>query len=383
MANETAILDFGSGKITVLIGERGVNGTISIKGKGERKYNGFMDGAWLIPEELPDAVADAIADAEADSGIKIERICVGVPAEFSAVVCKEVNLALNKRRKIKDTDIDELFELGDDFEGDDHEVINIQPVSFLLDDGRNVLQPVGEQSAKLGGVLSYVLAESSFTTYVRAIMEKLGVEISDFCSSVLAEALLLFDNEQRDNTAVLIDIGFITSSVSVVRGDGILSMNSFSRGGGYITADLTQAFDLSYSDAETLKQKIVLSINAADDEKYEIVGKDGIKSISAKNVNELASQRIKLIANAVEKCLDLCEYTYPDYIPYSLTGGGVSHIRGAKEIIGKEIGRTVEIIAPKLPLMNKPELSSALGLLDMAINDAPAPKGFFAKLFKK
>ena len=44
MAHETAILDFGSSKITVLIGERGVNDTINVKGFGASKYAGFGNG---------------------------------------------------------------------------------------------------------------------------------------------------------------------------------------------------------------------------------------------------------------------------------------------------------------------------------------------------
>lgn len=44
MTRDVAVLDFGSGKITVFIGERGVNNTINIIGMGEANYAGFFEG---------------------------------------------------------------------------------------------------------------------------------------------------------------------------------------------------------------------------------------------------------------------------------------------------------------------------------------------------
>lgn len=384
MAQDTAILDFGSSKITVLIGERGVNGTICVKGMGVCDYAGFSEGEWLDPEHIAHAVGRAVSSAEANSGVKIEHLYVGVPGEFTSVVCKEVGIVFNKRRKVKDDDVFALMNAGDNFNPDIYEVINIQPVHYTLDNDRRLLQPVGVASAKLGGVLSYILAEASFTGFVRAILAAMGINSVEYVSSVLAEALILFDEEERDNTAVLIDIGYLTSSVAIVRGDGILSLGSFSMGGGHISGDLATALGISFTDAESLKRKVILSINAGENDIYEISGKDGVKTLSAQLVNEIVTHRITLMGKAVEKCLSLSEYDYPDYIPFSLTGGGICFMRGAKDVLSRQLGRNVEIVAPKLPQVNRPNLSSAWGLLDMAINnEEPVKKGFFARLFKK
>lgn len=70
MAHDTAILDFGTSKITVLVGERGVNGTIVVKGMGVCDYAGFTDGEWLDPEHMAHAVGRAVSSAEANSGEK-------------------------------------------------------------------------------------------------------------------------------------------------------------------------------------------------------------------------------------------------------------------------------------------------------------------------
>lgn len=385
MSQQTAILDFGSGKITVLMGERGVNGTICLKSNCSVDYAGFSDGEWFDAEHLSHVIGRAISSAEANAGERIERIYVGVPGEFTSVRCKEVGITFQKRRKITDEDVFSLMNAGDTFNQETHEVINIQPIYYTLDNDRRVLSPVGQPSLRFNAIFSYVLAEISFTGFIRSILTKLGINDIEFVSSVLAEGLLLFDNEKRDATAVLIDVGYITTSVAVIRGDGLLSLNSFSMGGGHIAGDLATALEISFTDAESLKRKVMLSINASNNDIYEITGKDGIKTLNAQLVNEIVEYRIGVIAKMIQKCLDRSEYEYPDYIPYSLTGGGICFMRGAKDALSQALGRNVEIVSPKFPQLARPNLSSALGLLDMAINSEEPKKkqGFFARLFKK
>jgi cell division protein FtsA len=380
---DTAVLDFGSEKITALIGERGVNGTIRVKGMGVCNYAGFLDGEFLDPEMLGESIRTALSEASVSAGTRITRVYVGVPGEFSSVVCKEVSTTLNRKRKVKDADVFNLMSAGDNFD-EKYEVINIQPIYYTLDNNLRVLSPLGAVSAKLGGVLSYIMAEKTFTDEIRKILTAMGVPSVEFVSSVLAESLILFDEDKRDGTAVLVDVGYLTTSVAIVKGDGLLSLRSFSQGGGHITGDLATILQIPFSDAELLKRKVILSIEPSEEDIYEINGKNGIKTFPAQIVNEIVAHRISVIARTISKCLTTCEYEYPDYIPYSLTGGGIAFMRGAKDAIANTVGREVEIVVPPYPQINKPNLSSAWGLLDMAIkNDEPVKKSFFAKIFKK
>lgn len=385
MAQDIAVLDFGSGKIDVLIGERGVNNTICINGMGECDYAGFADGEWFEPDQLGYAIGHAINNAETNSRTKIKRLYVGVPGEFTTVVCRDVSISLTKKRKVTDSDVDMLHEQGDEFRNDpDYTVINIGPVYYTLDDERRLIQPVGMISNKLGGHISYVLAENRFIHFVGKILEELGIESIEFVSSVLAEELLLFDDITRDQYVVLIDVGYITTSVAVGRGDGLLGLYNFSVGGGHITGDLAMAFGISFSQAESLKRKVVLSLNASDADVYEITDRDRRIPFPAKTVNEIVMERIKLIASTIEKCLAKCEYDYPDYIPYHLTGGGLSYLKGARDYLSKRLNKPVEIISPNFPPFSRPHMSTGIGLMDMLLTQQPQEKkGFFARLFGK
>lgn len=368
---DIAVLEFGSSSITVIVGERGVNSTMRIKAMKEAEYAGFQNAEFLEPENVKMAMAYAIANAEIELGSKISELYIGVPGEFTCSVVKEIQLNFSGRKKINDNDIRQAFYVGNNFKKHPtHSSINQSAVYYTLDDGRRVIDPKGMVSTKLKAVISYILAENNFIDFVDNILRELNIARLGYISSALAEMLYLFDPNIRDRYALLVDLGYITTSVMLGRGDGLLFLNSFSMGGGHITGDLATCLKIPFSQAESLKRKLVLSWNAGEDETYEVAGKEFISPISAKLSNDIAEDRISVICDYILKCLERCEYEFPEYLPLYLTGGGVNFIKGASKIISQRLGRRVELVSPKFPHNSRPDYSSEIGLLNAAVSFA-------------
>lgn len=365
---DVAILEIGSSTLTVIVGERGVNGTFRIKGKGESDYAGFQNGEFLEPEQVKMAVGLAIANAETGYGGRINELYVGVPGEFSTVVCREACINFTKKKKINDNDVRQLFFVGNIYKKHPtHSVINQAPIYYTLDDGRRLIEPRGMASTKLKGFISYVLAENNFIDFMNDIFIDLAIRKTGFISSCLAEMLHLFDPSVRDRYAILVDCGYITTNVMLGRGDGLLFLNSFSMGGGYITGDLSQCLKISFPEAESLKHKVVLSWDANEGDTYEIQGRDFISSFSAVSTNQIVEDRLDMIANYILKCLERCEFEFPEYIPIYMTGGGVNYLKGSRDYLSRKLGRRVELVAPNLPHISRPDYSAEIGLLDVAL----------------
>jgi cell division protein FtsA len=368
---QVAVLDFGSSKISVLIAERGINNTFNIKGKGESDYHGFAKAEFFDTKDLKTAISMAVNNAMTNSGRKIKKLYIGVPAEFCFSEVKTASQTYQSKKRINDNDIYNLFDMVDDYENttQTHTVINRSPIYFSLDDGRKVIDPNGIVTTKLSSQVSFILAKNSFINLIDGILSELLITNTHYTSSVLAESLYLLEPEVRDRFALIVDSGHITTSVSLVRGDGILSLNAFSIGGGHITGDLSQLLELKFAEAEKLKRKVVLSLDASDNDFYETTVKGAVTPVSAKMVNEIVESRIDMIASTINKILHSINANYPEYIPIYLTGGGLSYLKGAKDYLSKAMGKNIEIISPPVPQLNRPHYSSLLGVLDIALTD--------------
>lgn len=370
MANKSvAIIDIGSSCITALVGERGVNNTFKIKGGGMADYAGFENGQFIEPDKVKMAVALAVANAETNSGVKITSVFVGVPGEFTSVICKECAVSFNKKKRITNEEINQLYYVGNAYKNHPtHTVINNSPIYFTLEDGRRVIDPRGVVAQRLSGLVSFVLAENNFLDFIEEILSELGIKSSLYISSCLAECLHLFEPQVRDRYVLLVDCGYITTNVMLARGDGLLYLSNFSMGGGYITADLSSCLKINFNQAETLKHKAVISWQASNEDTYEVLSKDYVTPYSAKDTNQIICDRLDMIIKYISKALENCIYEFPEYIPLYLTGGGVCYIKGIKDYFSKRLGRRVEIVTPNIPHIERPDSSSEIGLLDVSID---------------
>ncbi len=365
--NEVAILDIGSKSITVLVGSQDVNKTINVHSSYSEDYEGFADGELLDPAKFDRAVIEAISGAEKSFGKKIKKLLVGVPTEFCFCVCKNVCQNYAKPKRITKRDVEALY-LGASVDYKSHTIISKDCIYYVLGENNRVSSPVGMIESKIAACLSFVLASNKFLGQVSKALVKTNVEKFGFVSSAYAQALYLFDDAERDKYVLLVDCGYITTTVALIRGRGILNLSSFSIGGGYISADLARCLRIPFSCAENLNKKIVLCIEPNENDNYDIVIDGKITPVSMKVANAIAQSRIEVIAKGILKCFESWQFNFPDFIPVYLTGGGVSFMKGAKDEIAKVIGKNVLIAKMPYSSLNKPNNSSSMAVLSFALS---------------
>ncbi len=363
---QTVIIDIGSFSIVTLMGERGVNNSFKVVGKGEVNYDGFSNGKFFDPQSLKNVIAMSISQAEMSSGLRVQEVFVGVPAEFCNIRCSDQTLQFGKSKKVREQDIDQLMVMGAK-KHPTYTIINSSVIYYTTDNNKRVIDPIGVSTSSLTGKISYAYAENNFIDFITQILSDIGIKEVHFIASNLAEMLYLVEPQARDRYAILVDIGYITTAVAVGQGDGLLFLNSFSLGGGHITGDLAQVLKMPFTQAESLKRKVVLNWQAADTDVYEVMGKEFVTTYSAKAANEIVEARLETIATYIAKCLDRCKYEFPDYLPVLVTGGGANYINGAKDVLSRKLGRKVQFVCPPLADGNRPDYSSEIAMLDAAI----------------
>ena len=373
------VLCVESSEITALTGERGVNNTFVFQGMQTEKYDGFADGQFFDPAKLKEAVFAALDGMELSCGGGTKEVFVGVPGEFVKVVNRRHLISFQRKRRVTSADIDLLYQKGS-ADGQSGEFICRGSVFFVTSDKRRSIDPVGMISDSMEGYLSYFFADVRFCELFRNILSEYGIRKVNFLPLSLAEALYLIPSEVRDEYAILLDVGYISMTFSVVCGNGIVFQNAYSVGGGHVAAHIMDDCGISFEAAEAMLRKVNLSSRDDAESKLEYSGKSENYTLSLGEVKEKVKEGLDIGCEAVNHSLELCDDRNLEYKPILLTGGGITGIRGAREHISGRLNKVVEIVTPKLPYYNKAAQSSLLSLLDMALR-TKRERGFIRKLF--
>lgn len=361
---QVAVLDVGSSKITVVVGERGVNKTFVIKGKKSFNYEGFADGTFFDVEQLKTVLTSAIEYLKSVKRQNIEDLYIGVPGEFTRVTVKDAQISFDKKKKITEVEIERLFDSAFVVSGSGV-LINRSAIRYELDDLRRLANPIGCISEILKGKLTFIVCQNYFIETFDNILNSLGIKQKEYVSSPLAQSMYLIEPDTRDRIAMLLDVGYITSTFTLIQGDGILYQKTFSFGGGYITASIAEKYTLDFSTAEELKRKV--NMCKISQTEYDNIGAENGEYYSSEELIKIIKENLDLLCEKVSDAIDDTGYVIPEYVPLFITGGGISYLRGAKWYLANRLGFSVELVSLLVPLLDNPTESSLFSLLDLSL----------------
>lgn len=376
MRNESvAILDVRSYEVTFFLGLKGVNDTFVFSGSHTEKYDGVSKDGFLSVESFRRAVVAAVTSVRQNYEGVIGEIYVSVPSPFLSVATKGHTLSFPSKRKISAQDVEALYESGLNGLLAKEQCIRYSNMYFSLGDNRkyfNAQDLYGVPTTTLQGALCYYFIADEFYDTATSLLNNLEFETVKFLPSNLAQALYLLPDKRREGYAFMLDVGFLTSSISVVYGNGIVREETFDIGVGAVLIALMQAFDVDFEQAEEILRFANVSGGGVPKE-LTWTSERGDVSLSVQAINDTIKYALDELCESVENFFD--RYYREKYMtvfavnPISVTGEGVGYIAGMAEHISKRLNRLTEVIAPDLPYYDKPSFSSRLAALNMALKD--------------
>ena len=368
-SNGVAVLDIRSGEVCALVGERGVNGTFIIKSKYNCGYDGFAEGELLSEESFISAVSSAVKSTLSASGA-IKTFFVGVPGEFTKLKNVDKVLSFQSAKRITSENCRYLSDMSEPSPEAGWEIIKSSCLYYVLSDKRKVIDPVGEISDGLQGKFSFYYAKKTFINSVIRAFETCAASVAlKFIPSNYAEAMYLIEAEKRDECAVLFDFGYISSTYSVVCGNGVLYSESFSVGIGHIAFYLMTELDIPFQLANSLLSNLNLNAKEKLNKTEECVYEGKNYAFPAAKLRDIIREGLDGVCETIEECRQNFTGWNIDGKPVLVTGEGVKVVRGTVEHFAGRLVRPVETVAPKVPYYDKPHFSASLSLLNAALND--------------
>lgn len=381
MANKNvAVLDVRSSEVAVFVGERGLNKTFVFKASRTESYDGYENGEFYDVGKLSGAIHRAITAVEQVCGERLRMLYVGVPGEFTKVIAKEQDIGFPKKRRVTERDLNTLFNAGKE-EVKNYRFMRVSSMIYVTSDNQRVVDPVGISTAGLSGCVSYFYCAEYFCSTIEGILKDLRIS-TKYLPTQFAMASYVIPSETRDECALFLDAGFLSSTVSIVLGNGVMAQHTFWAGKGQIAFLIMERLGVPYDVALNLLSRCNPFAKQEGDveEKTEIQFRGASYEYSPALLTEAVEEGLDSICEATSAFLEEFDERELDCKPLYVTGEGLYDIRGALEHVAKRLNRIVESVAPDLPYYNKPAMSSRVALCDMASDDN-RKSGFFYKLF--
>lgn len=251
-----AILDIGSSTIKLLVGEAvsaNINVLFSKKIPSHGVRKGIIVDEALLINDIQKLIKEAneFLDAEITSvGLNIPPIKVKLYQSDSSISIKGTD------NVISEDDVVRALRLSSKFKrSEDEEIVSVIPVKYHSDIGATREAPIGKVSRNLiVDTLVITVHKRILYQYIMAV-ERSGLQVLEISINAYSCANEAFDAVYLQEGAILIDIGYKTSTISFYK-DGYLHYLTTVEAGGYdFTRGIAMAMQIPMARAETYKIK--------------------------------------------------------------------------------------------------------------------------------
>ena len=366
MKNVTAAIEFGTSKVICVIGQTKSAGRFEILGTGVAQYEGIKNGQWVKPANVENTVAKALDLAERKARKRVKEVFISVPGVFCKVVCKDGYTPV-KKGHVTAADVERCIEDAREFYIDTkYKIAASMPVFFLLDDKERYIDVVGSKSTAIRGKISFVLVRKQFVDIISKLLHSLNVKPRAFIPEILAESLFLVPSAERDCSAVLINVGYYDTNVTVVYGDAIVYNKTIHAGGMHITNDLSIVMNIDVDTAEQIKKRYAFGLENNDTKLYDYAKiKSGkMEKFNHTLVSEVIDARVEHLCKLIYSALQKSPVAVARRTRIYLSGGGLAMMTGARDILQTQLKRQVRISKIDAPQLSTPNYYTALALLD-------------------
>jgi cell division protein FtsA len=343
MASEAiAVLEIGTHKIRVVVGEVREDGVVSIIGIGEApSQDGIRKGEILNRDQALSDIRIALKAAEESLHRSIHSVHLITSGGETDSRPTSASLRLasaeeNHYAEITPEDVEEVLELARRVALPQSRIrLHGFQQYFHLDDMSKIIDPVGLAGEELRVDMLTLHGKRSTVDNFQKMVEDIPIECSDAFFSALCSAQAILNDEQKKAGVLVIDLGAGTTDM-VLYYDGIIqTAASFAVGGDHVANDIMVGLGISSAQAEHLKlhEGSALSNLLERDHNISIPAERGFsgKMVRAATLNTIINARMEELFTLVK---DHIEERCPAAslgAGVLLTGGG-AFLNGARDL---------------------------------------------------
>lgn len=360
-------LDIGTSSVKVLVAEYTDN-EMNVIGVSSVKSAGVKDGIIVNIDVAAGAIKKALEQAEEKSGIRIDRVNVGLPANLLQIEPTQGMIPVTTdSQEITDLDVENVVKSAlTKSMTPEREVISFIPEEFVVDGFQGIKDPRGMMGIRLEMRGMLYTGPRTILHNLRKTVERAGVQVENIVISPLALTRSVLNEGEREFGATVIDLGGGQTTVAVMRNQELQYTNIYQEGGDYITKDISKVLTTSQSIAENLKFNygIAYPQDASDKEKFtvEVIGESTPVEVTERYLSEVISARLRQIFDRVRQDL---ERTRALDLPGGvvLVGGGAI-LPGIAELAQEVLGANTKLFVPNQIGIRNPAFANVISFVE-------------------
>lgn len=365
-------LDIGSSSIKVLIGEMS-DDQLHVIGVGQAKSNGIRKGAIVDIDATVQSIKKAVEQAERMTGIKVEEVVLGVPANQTFLQPVKGVVAVNSDdREISDDDLQRVLDSAQVMSiPPEREMVNLIPRQYIVDHLDEIKDPRGMIGIRLEVDATMITTSRTLLHNVLRCVERAGLQIREIYLQPLAAGYYALTEDEKNQGTAYIDLGGGSTTIAVFE-EGLLAHTSVVPvGGDHITKDLSIVLKTPTEQAESIKKQFGHAFydDASDDQLFEVpvVGTDSTDQYSQRYISEIIGVRLEELFELVLD--ELSRLGIRDLPGGIVLTGGVAQLEGIAQLARQVMQTRVRVYTPDYIGVREPSFTTAVGLIRYAHQD--------------
>ena len=369
-------IEIGTSKIVVLLGEIIGDSGLNIIGHSVGSSKGVKKGVINDLDKASDCVHAAILRAEENTQTRIDEVYL---AQTGQHLIGNFNLGSSNISAsdgfVRRADIDAATEDAKRRSlPDDRIYIHHIQNPFSLD-GNPVENPLSKEGRQLQIGYWSVHGDSEAVSDSLRVIRGIDLDVSDMIISSIASGTVLLEESEKENGALVIDMGGGTTDYMLYRKGYIVKTGVVPVGGDQITNDLSIGLRISRKNAESFKLKDGRAYYQSEDreKKVWLIGDFtiGDRQYPLAAITKIIEARVFEIFDIIkEQLVDADLFEPSDIASGVILTGGSSRLTGIEEAAHRRFGleaRASEGSQYVSEELRAPEYSTAIGLLHYAL----------------
>ena len=363
--NILTVVDIGNSKVSCLIGSPVKTNNVQVKalGFGQHASLGISNGQVTDMKEIANSIARAVEGAESMAGFNINKVICNLSGGRPITKIFRNKLKI-ENGKVEKNDILKLIKFKNHYQIDDYEILSSSVIKYYLDNGTSVDNPIGIFTNTLTAEMNYTYGQKTIIKNLSSAINLCHLSVERFFISPDASGASILLQDERNNGAVIIDLGANITSVGVFLDNKIIFSDCIPIGGLHITSDIVRGLGTKSEDAEKVKILHGSTLSHETDEYINldipIISDQGdliTQKIPKAMLTAIIKPRVEEIFEIVLEKLNLLKLN-SNYINKIILCGGGANLSNIREFASNYFKFNARIGRP-IGLIDLPEIAQA------------------------